>query len=159
MKEIIKLIKEVKHHHKNPSQSLKNLIRKVKFQAPPWAVLKQVQWLQNLSIKFKEMMMTNGPLSLNLTLNFLKNKNNLKEWESKNSRRKLKKNLTNKWRKKEERKNVNKNNKKSITNYNKSKPNSTIKDKEKKERNIKEKLNSKRKCVIDKLKINLKERK
>jgi hypothetical protein len=53
--------------------------------------------------------------------------------------------LTSKWKKKEERKNVKKNKVQSISSSNNNKPNFTMKGKEKRKKNTKEKLILKRK--------------
>lgn len=91
---------------KSLNQKVSNMIKKVKYQVLQEVpkLLNQAQWLRSLFIKFKETMMMNGPLLLNLILNFSKNKSSLKEWENKNLKRKLKSSLINKWRKKEEKK-------------------------------------------------------
>ena len=146
---------------KNHNQKFNNLIKKVRYPALQGVLklLNQVQWLRSLSTKLKETMMMNGLLLLNLTLNFLKSKSSLKEWENKSLKRKSKSSLINKCKKKEEKKKDRKNNNRNIINFKKNKQDFMMKEKDKKKKNIKEKFNLKRKCVIVKLRINLKERK
>ena len=146
---------------KNHNQKFNNLIKKVRYPAlqEVLKLLNQVQWLRSLSTKLKETMMMNGLLLLNLTLNFLKSKSSLKEWENKSLKRKSKSSLINKCKKKEEKKKDRKNNNRNIINFKKNKQDFMMKEKDKKKKSIKEKFNLKRKCAIAKLRINLKERK
>lgn len=120
--------------------------------------LNQAQWPQSQFIKLKETMMTNGPLSLNLILSCSKRKKSSKEWESKSLRKKSKKSLINKCKKKGEKKKDRIKNWKNIISFNKNKPGFMMKDKEKRKKSIKERLNLRKKCVIDKWKMSLKER-
>lgn len=67
--------------------------------------------------------------------------------------------MISKCKKKEEKNKDKKENKRNITSFKKSKLDFMMREKLKRKINTKEKLNSKRKCVIVKLKMNLKEKK
>lgn len=67
--------------------------------------------------------------------------------------------MISKCKKKEEKNKDKKENKKNIISFNRNKPDYMMREKLKRKINTKEKLNSKRKCVIVKLKMNLKEKK
>lgn len=150
-------IREVKHHHRKAN----NKMQRANLQGPQChqEVHKPVQWHQNLSIKLKETMMMNGPLWSSLILNFLRNKNNLRKCVNNNSRKKSKKSSISKCKKKDAKNNVNKNKAKSILDFSNNKRSCMMKDKEKKKKNIKEKLNLRRKWETDKLRINIREKK
>lgn len=127
-------------------------MRGVKYQAhqkahqkAPQEIPKPAPWFRNQSTKSKETMMINGPPWLNSTLNFSRNKNNLKKCVKNNSKRRLKNNLISKCNKSVAKNNVNKNKVRNISGSSNSKPGYLIKGKDKKRKNIKEKSNSKRK--------------
>ena len=147
--------KKAKYHH---SDTNKKRRLKAKFLVHKKA-LRQVLLLQNLFIKFKAMMMTNGPLLSSLILNFSKKKKNCKKWENKSLRKKSKNNSISKWKKNAERKNGKKNKVKSTLNSNNNRPNSMMKEKKKKKKSIKEKSNSKRRWETDKSRMKIRERK
>jgi len=80
LKEIIKTKRAwplLKSHNQRFSSMIKKAKCLVHQEVPK--LLSQAQWLLSLFIKLKEMMMMNGPLLLNLILNFLKSKSSLRE--------------------------------------------------------------------------------
>ncbi len=153
----MKQIREAKHHHKETNNKMQranhpNLQYHQK-------VHKQVQWCQNLFIRLKVMMMTNGPLWSNLILSCSRNRNNSRKCVKNNLRKRSKKSLISKCNKKDARKNVNRNKVMSILDFNNNRQNCTTKDKEKRKRIIKRKLSLRRRWETDKSRIKIRERK
>lgn len=94
-----------------------------------------------------------------MTPNCSKSKSNFKEWESNSSKKRLKRNWISKCNRKKERKIENWNKLRNISSCNNNKPNSMMKEKNKRNKNIRKRFNLKRKWEINKLKTNSKERK
>lgn len=135
------MIKKVKLHLKLHKNQLKKVLYLVLLKHRH----KQVQQLQNLFIKLKEMMMMNGLPQLSSIQNYLKSKNNSKKCVNKNLKRRLKNNQISKSNKKNVKKKDKKNNIKNIINFNNNKQDFMIRDKERKNKIIKRKFNYKRK--------------